>query len=211
MAGENVSGGAAATTAGGGAGSPPVQPVAARNAFAGVSFEIEIATPQNNNVVCAMNNRHLRGRFDMSLIKGRMPDDRFARCPTIPGVRMQYDGARRVVAFVDPLADPKNRDVTREIQAAVQAMGWPKPEPAKAVVYERVSDDHMKEWAYWARRWLDAGQCDVLRGTNVPSMDEIEGLPGRIERNRMDTSQKRERFPLDVPAYVPVSAARPAS
>lgn len=190
----------------GGAGVTP-DPPAGRNPFSAISFTIEIATSQNNMVMCPITKRKLRGRFDQTNLKNRVPDDRFANCPVIPGIRIVYDGGTKTVKLVDPLSSPTALATLKAIQASVQAMGWAKPNPQPTVTYNRLDTNGLKAWVYWARRWLDCDQCQVMNG-NVPEMDTIEKLPGHVERHQFDTSQRVERFPKQTPRYLsPAQAA----
>jgi len=178
-----------------------------RNPFHGVSFSAEFVTGQNNQLLCPLTRRVYRGRWDPTAIKNRVPDDRFASFPTVPGHVLVFSGATRLVTVKDPLAERPLAGVLKQAQAAVVAMNWPKPDPTPERVYKGLPDGRLKEWCYWVRRWLDAGQVAVLSGT-VPEMAEVERLPGQIERNLFDSSAKRERFPAESPEYVPVAAAR---
>lgn len=177
------------------------------NAYRDVKFVVEFATRQNNYVACPITRRLYRGRWDPINVKGRQPDDRFATCPVIPGLRIQFDGVARRVSVLDPLADPKFREVLREARAAVKSMWGHEPEPDEPAVFERLTDDVLKAWAYWCRRWLDQGAAERVSGA-VPEMDDLTNtLPGRVERNTFETSARRDKFPADVPPYIPPGKA----
>lgn len=169
------------------------------------SFTVEIATDQNNQVLSPIGKILLRGRFAMAAMKGKVPDDRFANCPDIPGMYVTVDWERRTVKITDPLSLKKNAARYQEIAAAVANTGFNRPAPQPEREFTALNEDALKTYTYWVRRWLDARQCVEVEGGRVPSMDAIDKLPGRVERNLLTSSQRRERFPdqADIPPYQP--------
>lgn len=186
-----------------GAGGAP--PVPAAQVQVPRSFTVEIATDQNNQVLSPIGKILLRGRFAMASMKGKVADDRFANCPDIPGVYVTVDWERRTVKVTDPLALKKNAGLYQEIAAAVANTGFAKPQPSTEREFTSLNDDMMKTWTYWVRRWLDSRQCVEVEGGRVPSMEAVAKLPGRVERNLLTASQRRERFPdeSEIPPYQP--------
>jgi hypothetical protein len=174
-----------------------------------VKFVIEIDTGDTNgSVYCAITKKLMRGRFEMRRLKNKVPDDRFANCPDIPGMMIAFDGRNLRVEVRDPLAEKTNAQVLKEAQAAVQAMGWGKPEPVPPRTFTNLTENRAKDWVYWARRYIDGGQARQVAGY-VPTMAEIEAMPGAVERNAHDTNPNREKYPdtSNVPAYLTPSQA----
>jgi hypothetical protein len=191
-----------------GAGGSGKDEPAAANGYATVSFEIEFATKQNNSVSCPITRRTYRGRWDNGNVKARVADDRFATCPIVPGHRIKFNGKERSVEVYDPLSTREFRDTLKELKETVrQQFAGTTGEPDESVVYAKLSDDRLKQWCYWARRWLDQGCAERVSG-GVPEMDAVEKMPGRVERNTFDTSARRDKFPVEVPQYIPPGKAQ---
>jgi hypothetical protein len=163
------------------------------NPFGGVRFVVEFATVNNNGTLCPITKKLHRGRWTMNNIKSRVPDDRFARMPDLPGIQILFDGRGRKVQILDPLVTDKYAEVLALAQDVMQQFGWP-DEPEETDTRTEQTNDQLKEWVYWARRWLDAEQVEVVQG-NVPEMSEVEALPGRVEHNNFDLSLNKESFP----------------
>lgn len=167
--------------------------------FAG-TFTIEIGNAQNGQVMCPITRRFLRGRWDNQNIRGRVADDKFAGMPDLPGLRITVDGRAGTVTVTDPLADPANREVLKAAKAVYKACNWGDPEPEPTRTFANLSADRMKLWVYWCRRWVDAADATETRG-KVPEMADIEALAGRVERNLLDSSSKREKWDTDPNPY----------
>lgn len=185
-----------------GGGDNPAPPPAPQPKGKGAAFVIEFASDQNNETLCPITRRKYRGRWTGSNVKNRVPDDRFARMPDMPGHQIAFDGPGRRLEIVDPMGFPDNRDILREAKSVYKEMNWQEPEPSETRTVQLKTDDLFKTWLYWVRRWLDNSQAVVVRG-RVPEMAEIELLPGRVEHNQFDASPKRDKFPdpTDRPAY----------
>lgn len=180
------------------------KPKAAAKTTADVKFVIEIDTGDTNgSLYCAITKKLMRGRFEMRRLKNKVPDDRFANCPDIPGMMIAFDGRNARVEVRDPLAQKENEQVRKEAQAACAAMGWGKPEPVPTRTFTALSENRAKDWVYWARRYIDGGQARQVAGV-VPTMAEIEDMPGAVERNTHDTNPNREKYPdtSNVPEYL---------
>lgn len=163
------------------------------NPFKAIQFSIEFANDQMVSTLCPITKKLYRARFDPSLIKKRDPDERFQDCPVIKGHVLVFDGQTRSVQIIDQMALKDNAELLKEAQHAVKRTFAQEPTPDQSRHYKGLGDDRLKQFVYWARRWLDGKQVVKIEGT-VPSMDAIEKLPGRVEREVHNTSVSKERF-----------------
>jgi len=187
---------------GGAGGGDPNPPKA--NPFAGIAFAIEFGGPNNENTLCPITRRKYRGKWVMSNVKGRVPEDFFSRMPDLPGHMLVIDGKSRTVTFLDPLDKEGFREVLAEAQSVLQGRGWG-DEPDEEEVLTNCPDDVLKEYIYWCRRWVDNAQAAAINGTKVPEMKAVEALPGKVRYNQfeMSNSGKRDSYPnmADIPPY----------
>lgn len=170
---------------------------------------IEFASKKNVDVICPITKRRYRGAWSSSRMKGQLADERFATMPDMPGHQLTFEGAKALVVFSDPSGDPKFAEQLAQAQAICESMGWGARSPDKERRIPLTNADAVKTWLYWFRRWLDAGQVKIVRG-RVPTMAEIEMLPGRVEYNLMDSNPRKDRFPAadERPAYQPPDWAK---
>lgn len=198
----NGGGGAGGADGGNGSAPPPKK----ANPFEGVSFAIEFGSDCNNNTLCPITRRVYRGKWVASNVKGRVADDWFNRMPDLPGHMIVVDGANRTVTFVDPLESPEYRDTLKEAQDVLKGRGWG-DEPDEREDLKSLSDDDLKNWIYWCRRWVDNSQAEAIRGTRVPTMEQVVGLPGQVRYNQFEMHEDRAEHPdmKRIPPYrVPV-------
>lgn len=178
--------------AGNGGGGADPQP--AKNAYAGIAFAIEFGSEHNNNTLCPITRRQYRGKWVASNVKGRVPDDWFSRMPDLPGHVIVFDGSKRAVTIIDPLDTPDFKDVLKEAQEVLKGRGMG-DEPDETEELTDLTDDDLKNWVYWCRRWVDGMQADAIRGTRVPKMEDVTKLPGRVAYNQFEMHEDRETHP----------------
>jgi hypothetical protein len=198
-------GGGAEGGGGGSGGGRGPGPAKKDNKFAGIQFVIEFASAHNNKTLCPITRREYRGRWVGSNVKNRVPDDNFSRMPDLPGIRIAFDGTNRRVEILDPLELAEYRDILKDAQDVLRSYpGWG-DEPEERDSRTDQTDDELKEWAYWARRWIDNQQAEAIGGSRVPEMDAIMSLPGRVRYNQFDMSGKKESYPdmREIPNYRP--------
>ena len=174
----------------------------ATNPFAGVRLVVEFSTVSNNSTLCPITRRLYRGAWKNNHLRGRLADEKFSRMPDLPGIQIAIDGQRRIVQIIDPLTTEKYSDVLRAAQEVLENLGWG-DEPEETDTRENQSDDQLREWVYWCRRWLDTEQVEVVAG-QVPEMREIDQLPGRVRFNQFDMSPNGKDLypdPKDRPPY----------
>lgn len=150
---------------------------------ASVDFVVQISDAKNRNVMWPPSKRQLRGQWAWDNLRGVTVDDRFQRMPDLPGMVIAVRGRNGYI--VDPLNNVKNKAILDEAQAVCQAAFATKFGPEEDVVVGAMTDDELKNWCYWVRRFLDNRQVTVLRG-QVPSMAEIDKFPGKLFRDAFD-------------------------
>lgn len=167
------------------------------------AFTVEMGDSKNRCMVWPLDQRNLRGRWRRDNIAGVTTDDRFALMPDLPGHCITMDAAKKAAIIFDPLSDPKNERILKKAQAVAEAIWGTKCAGDQAVRNDDMSDDEVKTWAYWVRRYLDARQCRVVRGT-VPEMAEILALPGRVAHHNFDQGSAAKDKQEPPAKYVPM-------
>jgi len=149
-------------------------------------FVIEITDKRNSNRLWPPTQKMLRGAWlhdnvrDMTIdVEGQAAAMRNLR--DIPGHCVYVSFPKGTAKIWDPLSDPNNADLLASIARTVEAAFGTKCGPDKPESYADMDDDALKTWAYWARRFLDASHAVVRKGS-VPTMAEIDALPGKVLR-----------------------------
>lgn len=189
---------------------PPVEEARSPSAFRG-RVVIELGDDRNRNILWGPTQEVLRGRWDKEKLRAGELNQKTELIPTIPGMRIEIDGRRRILRIYDPLASERLASllakVKRGIKEAVNQTGSPSPEK----VYDNASETEIKTWLYWARRLLEGTpliedeatatvrggpQARLIEGS-VPSMSAIERLPGKIQMELHNSSSKKRRYRED--------------
>ncbi len=194
MATDPNNGGAA-----GGEGGGPVSPIPVLSPaelfkkFATIRWAVEFSTKTNENVVCPLTKKTLRGRWSNANLRGRTADNAIASMPDIPGIMVVFDGAKRIVEYRDPLAEESAVQLLKTIRGICKECRILQPDPDKKRSFPELTLDRMKQYCYWARRWTDGEQV-VLTAGAVPTMAEVDLLPGRVELELFNVNAARQRF-----------------
>jgi hypothetical protein len=185
--------------AGGGGGGPPISPIPVPSPaelfkrFASIRFAVEFANKQNGNCVDPITKKTLRGRWSNANLRGRTADNAMASMPDIPGIMVVFDGSKRIAEYRDPLAEEGAADLLKTVQTICKECRLLVPTPDKKRSFPELTLDRMKQYCYWARRWIDSEMVVVSAG-NVPTMAEIGELPGRVELELFNVNAARQRF-----------------
>jgi hypothetical protein len=151
--------------------------------------EIEVATPQNGNLLWKPTARVLRGRFDKANIPYSQLPEHFAQWPVLPGLYIRIDARRRTAEIVDPMSLPEHAELLKRFnflqkgQSAFRVESGPE-EPQR---FEGMTDTQLKTWLYNARRAVDASFA-VVRSGNLPTLEEIARLPGKTAMAQFETA-----------------------
>lgn len=163
-------------------------------------FLIEVATNHNNSILWPVNQRKLRGRWDRDKFpRGSVTDDEFSKMPNpIPGMYIEVDSAKRMARIFDILGDenPKVQSILKRIEEVIKASGVAdraRIGPDKTETLTKLDDNELKTWAYYARRFLDNRCVEIKKGA-VPTMEEIEALPGLTRREIFDQSPLKPEY-----------------
>lgn len=158
------------------------------NPFAQVGeVTIEISTPNCGNVLWPHPRMLLRGEWRRDSIIGVSAQPGLQKMPTIPGLRIRFNGRERTVTVYDPLTLPENATTLADVHRAYDqlflsnaAVGSAphagKPEPEK--VYPDQSATDLKTWLHWMRRHVDEGNARLVSGS-LPSCQEISRFQGK--------------------------------
>lgn len=155
---------------------------------------IEISTPTCGNIVWPHPRMMLRGEWRRDAIIGISARPGLQKMPSIPGLRIAFNGASRSVKVYDPLASVENATLLAEIHRCYDELflanatrghaGGPEPERH----YPDLSNDDLKTWLWWMRRHVDEGNAKLIAG-NLPTSGEIRKLAGKT---LVETFQSRE-------------------
>lgn len=189
---------------GGEGGAGPVQRPAPSVKMRQIEFIIEMGDKKNRTFLNPITQQKMRGRWtrDNHREMDIDHDGQYAplrQLPDLPGISIHVNtGAKRVRVF-DPLGEPGNADLLEQVKKIVKLAMKKDGREEKTTVYEDCNEDELKSWLYWARRFVDARQCEVVSG-RVPEMKEIMSLPGKIIKSINQESMTDEE------RYRPVSA-----
>ena len=183
--------------------------------FSSGKVTIEIATDRNNSVLFPPTKTKLRGRQDRN---NWTPDERSRKIenfPTIPGMRikLEWRGGKGTGTIYDPLS--KNKEELERLQTVVR--GVLNMECGAEQDQEwSLTETGVKTWLYWMRRLMDGAPVQTNRFTGrtsggpfaveyegrVPTLEEIEKMPGKIEKSQFASMfiESRTREVEAVPA-----------
>lgn len=185
---------------------------------------IEIAGPRNEQYMWPVTLESLRGRWKASSVAHHDKSDALkAVCAleSIPGLYVWIDTRKKSCGIYDPLGFDENGEVVsdagrrkfkrweviqKEHSTRLSAM-----QPWPAMVFEprqgepeNEQNSRLKEWIYHMRRAVDQGYAEYVDGSpQLPPIDEIVKLPGRIKNEPFNQGQKGKGIPeyrFDVPA-----------
>ena len=163
---------------------PPVPPARARGdkSVPVFGFLVEFAGPKNENIMCPLDNRVLRGKWARKNLIGKAIDGDFNGMPDLPGLCLFVHTGKRLVRIFDPLADPANEKIMKRAQRIAQKVTGVKMVPSKPKTWRDAlaTDTLLKTFCFWVLRLKDSGLVNVIKGT-VPEWEEIRKLPGQIE------------------------------
>lgn len=169
------------------------------------NFRIEMGDRLNRNFLWPIDQRLLRGRWTRANIPGVEFDDKFKGMPDLPGILLDVDIDGRTYGMMDPLAHPKNRALLEKAQLIGQR-AWgvkmvPEFMPDGFLRFRDLTPDQIKSVVFYARRFYDNRQCNVLRG-RMPAMDQVFAMPGRVSYENFNSSAAVEHKREPVP-YIP--------
>jgi hypothetical protein len=146
------------------------------------TYSVEISGSKNEYVTFAPTRERLRGRWDFRNVSHKDLSDTLKHisrvAPVIPGIVLTLDTTKRLAKRIDPLVETESgrkimADINSVLRRYQQEFGGEK-RGMDASVQEEMSDDNMKEWAYYMRQMIDSGFAQYVPGsTELPKLDEI--------------------------------------
>lgn len=160
-------------------------------------IEIELGDDRNRVFSWGPTMEILRGAWSRQNLKSDELVEDLAKMPNIPGMCIRVAYERKLAVIYDPLSLEKNKELCATIAAMIYERFRKKEGPSKTVERKAMDADDLKTWLYGMRRRVDNGQAKVTVGT-LPTMDEIERLPGRVRIEMYNSSSRackwREEF-----------------
>jgi len=164
---------------------------------------IEIAGPNNESVVFDPVGQRLRGRWSHVATAGHTIHESLAAlqraAPEIPGIYIALDPQARTARVFDPL---KETEEGQRIWSLIQPVLTTyeaflnNGRPWDTQVYENLTPDQVKTWAFEIRNVLDCGYGRMVSGPEPPPLATIKAMPGgRFVRSYMG---QRENERVDV-------------
>lgn len=181
--------------------------------FPAILFLAEFGNHLNQNFTWPHEQIHIRGRWAKNnYLPNQTVDPLFSGMPDIPGLILEYDSSKRCARIFDPLSSEKSKELLGRINEVHKAKFGVMIKPEQDRVFDQMSNDELKTFAYFARRLFDNGSFStVIRGP-IPEMQLIRGLPGQCSFHNFDQGAEVVRM-QDIPArYAPPRAevlARP--
>lgn len=182
---------------------------AGKNPYARYGFVAQV-TSGGNNVRLQFCNTVLRGEFNASEQLPSSPlSENYAGLPTkIPGLMIGYYGHARRVEIRDPMGKDVNKAVMDRLKEIIKLNGGQRVTFEKDREFAKLSNDLCKEWLYWMRRMLDNGQLRMEGGV-IPSMEEIESLPGKVRHLAGDKNPLKAQAAEERPSVPYVTNKKP--
>lgn len=170
-------------------------------------FVVELGDDNNRMISIMTLKLRLRGTYDPANHRRRQVGA-MAQMPVIPGIHIAVDYAKKTAAIADPLSDPKNRDILREIGQVAEAAnmaGAVKFGPAKKACTVHQLDAHqfktlVRELAYKVGK--KSPPDAVLRKGRLPEDDEIAAMDGRFLNDPWNTSNEKPKYEDQVAEFV---------
>ena len=150
---------------------------------------IEIGCSKNRRMLWPLNKRELRGRWTRTNLLGITMHASMQKMPDIPGIRIVLDCAKRTVAFVDPLNEPRNEELKTKVLGILKEAFRVEYTAEKDVKSENLSATDIKSHLYWMRRFVDNEQAVVVKGA-LPELEDIEKLEGKTMIQNFNSSQR---------------------
>lgn len=165
-------------------------------AFAAVGeVTIEIDTrdqktgrPTGRNVNWPTPAMTLRGAWPRELMIGVKGMVALEQMPSIPGLRIRFDGRTRTVTVYDPLTLPEHAETLAQLHRCYDQLFQPpvtigpRPQhaghPEKTQAFADQEPTELKTWLWWMRQHVDDGKARVVAG-QLPERNDIRRLPGK--------------------------------
>lgn len=162
---------------------------------------IEIANDRNRCHIWPITKQHLRGRWLRANVAGEVMQLGLAMMPDTPGMRIMVDPQRAQATISDPLADPDNELKFAKVEQVYEEAFRTKVGPHRTTVHSlrdegEPTGTQLKTWLYWMRRAVNAGYAIVHQG-ELPSLAQIEALPGKTKTECYNSSARARRFRED--------------
>lgn len=173
-------------------------------------FEIEFGDGRNRVMSWPPTAEIYRGAWKRANLVGDEMVEIISQFPDIPGMRLRLDPQRRKSVVYDVLYLPEHKEACARLQRLIKLHFGVDQGPAKPVERDRLDDDDIKTWYYWARRKVDAGQATIVRG-ELPDIDDVERMAGRVRIETFNSSARACKWKEDFDRYIDaiLSAGRP--
>lgn len=167
---------------------------------------IEIGDDRNRRFLWAPTKQELRGRWSRVNLKPDEATDELSRLPDIPGVHVTVDTRAMVLKITDPLNEPRNAELSRQLSALLKELFRSNNGPEKDKVYNKATPTQVKTWLYWMRRMVDGAPEEFVKGRRVagpyakvvvgklPELEDIAALPGKTAVENYNASARATKF-----------------
>lgn len=159
---------------------------------------VEISDPRNRNHLLFMSRELIRGRWERAnLISDENVED-LESVPDVPGMAIEIDTEKRTVRIFDPLETEEHAETMERLK---RTRFGKDTGPAKEGKNVGVNDDDLKSWIYWlwrltqipvsktpSGRKMSGPAAKAIDGTEMPTLDAINQMPGKIRRGLYNAS-----------------------
>lgn len=166
---------------------------AALQAKLAAEIEIEFGDARNRVMLWGPTQEKLRGHWLRANLNGDELVEPFVKMPDMPGQRVVLNYGRRVAVIYDPLGLKENADAAARISAIIYEHYRVKSGPAGAVERKEMDADDLKTWLYGMSRAVEGKKAKVTKGS-LPTLAEVETLPGRTRMEYFNNSYRACRF-----------------
>ena len=161
---------------------------------------IEVGDDKNRNPQFPPLKLVLRGRWGRDVLVGTTGRNELMSIPEIPGIYLEINTARRAARMFDPLTLPRYEKTLEELRDPYRRLIGSEGKPWDDVVRTALNDTDLKTWLYWMARLVQSFKARVVEGL-LPSLPEIEPLPGKTRIELFNASSRGRKTREDAQAY----------
>jgi len=159
---------------------------------------IELADAHNSYHTWGPTQERYRGRWLNANVPSQQKDQDGVvdAIGDIPGIRIAVDVSRKRAVIFDALGLPEYADLLEKLTKVWKRARNEDCKPDKSTIKENMSDSDVKSWLRGMRIKLDNNQAIEISG-RVPTLEEIERLPGKTRIEYFNSSAKARKYRED--------------
>lgn len=166
-------------------------------------FAVEVCSADNSYWIFPPAQMRLRGHFSAAAVAHvNKTSDALRRLLSevhdIPGIVIRVDSERMRGEILDPLAStPEGTKLLARINEifAGNPGDFPASQRGWDSVPQELTNNTLKDWLYWMRRGIESGVAKLIGQTPLPSLEQIQAMPGKRIADPLYTGQSTGEAP----------------